>query len=229
MDYIKNKFCALIMAAGSSSRMKGKPKQFIEIDGKSVLLRSLQAFENNEWVDKIIVVSKTQYFEEINKQAKEGNVSKFAGVVSGGNSRMDSVKEGMKYIGGSQYVLVHDCARPLVTDKVIGDVAYAAIQYGAAICGVAVKDTIKKIDESGMVAQTFERASLISVQTPQGFKAELLNCALNNADNLSTYTDDASVVEAAGHNVKVVQGDYKNIKITTNEDIATAIGFLKEK
>lgn len=224
-----HKFCALIMAAGSSSRMGGKPKQFIEIDGKSVLLRSLQAFESCDAVDKIIVVTKKEYFEEVRRQAKDGNVSKLVCVARGGNSRMDSVKEGMKYIGDSQYVLVHDCARPLVTNKVICDVADAAIEYGAAICGVAVKDTIKKIDSSGIVLQTFERASLISVQTPQGFKAELLSDALNNAGDLSDYTDDASVVEAAGYSVRVVRGDYRNIKITTDEDIATATGFLKEK
>ncbi len=225
---MEKKFCALIMAAGSSSRMGGKPKQFIEIEGKSVLLHSLQAFEDCDIVDKIVVVTKKEYFEEIRKQAKEGLISKFICVAQGSNSRMDSVKAGMDYIGDSEYVLVHDCARPLVSDDVIHRVAFATKEYGAAICGVKVKDTIKKINHDGFVEQTLERESLISVQTPQGFKAQILKNALNSVGDLSLFTDDASVVEAAGHSVCVVEGDYKNIKITTDEDIKTATGFLKE-
>lgn len=226
---ILQKFCALIMAAGSSSRMGGKPKQFTVLEGKSVLLRSLQAFQDCDLVDKIIVVTKKEYFEQIKQQAKSGGITKLICVAQGGSSRMDSVKNGMEYIGDSKYVLVHDCARPLVTNKVICDVAAAAVECGAAICSVPVKDTVKKVDGNGMVCETVDRSSLVSVQTPQGFKAELLADALNKAGDLSLYTDDASVVEAAGHTVKVVSGDYRNIKITTDEDIATVIGFLKEK
>lgn len=228
MDNANNKICALIMAAGSSSRMGGKPKQFIEIEGKSVLLRSLEAFQKNEMVDSIVVVTKEEFFADVESQVKKGNISKFLRAVSGGDSRMDSVKAGIGYIENAKYVLVHDCARPLVSNKVICDVAASAIEYGAAICGVAVKDTIKQIDKNGMVKETFDRSSLISVQTPQGFETEILRDALNKAGDLSLFTDDASVVEAAGHSVCVVKGDYKNIKITTDEDVATAIGFLKE-
>lgn len=228
MDNAKNKFCALIMAAGSSLRMGGRPKQFIDLCGKSVLLRSLEAFQKNEIIDSIIVVTKEEFFADVESEVKKGNISKFLRAVSGANSRMDSVKAGIEYIENAKYVLVHDCARPLVSNKIICDVALAAEKYGASICGVAVKDTIKQIDQNGMVKETFDRSSLISVQTPQGFKTEILKNALNKAENLSLFTDDASVVEAAGHNVFVVQGDYKNIKITTDEDIATATGFLKE-
>ena len=226
MPQINVDFCALIMAAGSSTRMRGTEKQFISLGGKTVLLRSMEAFEKCEFVNKIIVVTRREYLKKVTAEAKCGGISKFDRAVEGAASRTESVKAGIDAIGGSKYVLIHDCARPLVTAEVIADVAKAAEQHSAAICGVGVKDTVKIIGTDSFVQSTVDRDRLICVQTPQGFNVDLFRKVLFDAGDLSRFTDDASVMEAARQQVYVVPGDYRNIKITTPEDIVLAKSYL---
>lgn len=225
----KNSICALIMAAGDASRMGGKPKQFLEICNKSVLIRTLSAFERTERVDSIVVVTKNDFFDEITREAKANSITKFKFCVCGGNSRMESVLCGMNAVGNCDFVLVHDCARPLVSKDTVNRVIDAMINNGAAICAVPIKDTVKFVAKDGFVEATPDRSSVWCVQTPQGFKTEMLKSALEAVNDLSKYTDDSSVVEASGHKVYTVMGDYTNIKITTPDDIITAEQILRAR
>lgn len=127
------------------------------------------------------------------------------------------------------YVLIHDCARPMVTGEVIAAVAEAAVNFGGAVCGVPVKDTVKEVCNDGFVGKTLDRSRLISVQTPQGFKTDLLKEAYAKLTNPENFTDDSSVMEAAGYRVKTVMGDYTNIKITTPEDLPAAERFIRSE
>ncbi len=217
----------IIVAAGSSTRM-GTNKQFLEIAGIPVIARTLQAFQNCEVVSRIILVTRAEDIFSLQSLGSVYGISKLSDIVCGGNSRQESVLKGFERLAKDEKnVLVHDGARPLVSDKVITSVAAALENHSAVTCAVKVKDTIKQIDENGKVIKTLIRDSLVAVQTPQGVrKDEYLN-AVEKAEDVSVFTDDMSVMESAGFDVFTVEGDYKNIKITTPEDIPAAVGFLE--
>jgi len=221
------KVWALIVAAGKGKRMgAGINKQFINIKGKPILYYTLKAFSDNVNVDKIIVVcAKDEIDYCIDELINKYNFCKVACIVQGGAERQESVFNGLKAIDDCEIVLIHDGARPFVTDKIIQDgIDYAKI-YGACACGVTPKDTIKIKDEVGFSVSTPKRENLFSVQTPQTFKHDLiLNCYNNLINKYVGFTDDTSVVEYFGHKVLLYQGSYNNIKITTPEDL-----FLAEK
>ncbi len=219
----------IIVAAGSSSRMKGENKQLIELGGVPVIIKSLRAFEACERISNIILVVKTEDLFKMQMLCEEYNISKLGDIVCGGDTRQDSVLKGFARIGKDcKKVLIHDGARPLVTKDIIYSVIDGLENFSACAPAVKVKDTIKQIDKSGKVLRTVEREDLVSVQTPQGvIVGEYLN-AIKNID-VSGFTDDTSIMEAAGFSVGVVEGSYKNIKITTKEDIALAKSFLGEE
>lgn len=223
--YKEKKVSVIIAAAGSAVRMGGVNKQYIEIGGMSVLARSAKAFERNAYADEIIIAVRPGDEENCRQAIVEKyGLKKVKEIVAGGAERQFSVMKALEHISeDAQIVLVHDGARPFVTQRLIHDIIDAANDAGAAVPCVEVKDTIK-VTEDGFVAETPERATLRAVQTPQGFDAALLKEAYRRVigEERRTVTDDASVVEAYGHEVAVVASDLGNVKITTPEDVHAA-------
>ncbi|NCC07828.1 MAG: 2-C-methyl-D-erythritol 2,4-cyclodiphosphate synthase [Clostridia bacterium] len=209
---------AIIVAGGSSSRM-GFDKLFFEIDGETVLLKSMKAFDECENVDEIIVVAGKNY-DDVKQLAPL--MHKPCTVVTGGATRAQSVKNGFE-ASQSEIICIHDAARPFVSQKIITDALSAAVQYGASAPAVPVKDTIKIVQQNSMVKSTPDRASLFAVQTPQCFLSSLYQKALAQIDN-DLVTDDCSLFELAGMPVKLTQGEYANYKITTREDLPAPKG-----
>lgn len=221
---------AIFPAAGASRRMgTGKNKIFLELDGESVLVRTLKTFSQSARINFLIVVTnEVETVTEILNATP--NLKPFA-VTAGGSERQYSIANGLKLVPkDSEIVLVHDTARPLINLETIEKVIDAAEKFGGAIAAVPEKNTIKIIDSEGFVKSTPPRADLVAVQTPQGFKKEILLKAYEQAaiDNFLG-TDDASLVERIGGKIKIVQSDYKNIKITTPEDVEIAETFLRSE
>lgn len=219
----------IIVAAGSSSRMQGINKQFLTLGDKPVIVKTLLAFEKSKYISRIILVTRKEDIFALQLLAEEYSVSKLTDIVEGGNNRQESVLQGFGRLSTDEYaVLIHDGARPFVTDDIIGAVAENLNSYPAVTCGVKVKDTIKQITTDGVVEKTLQRDTLFAVQTPQGVKTSEYKDALNKVGDLSLFTDDTSIMESAGYTVKCVEGSYRNIKITTPEDIVIAESYLKE-
>ncbi len=220
----------IIVAAGSASRMGGINKILSPLCYIPVIQRTIAAFEAHPSVTSIVVVTREDMLLDIQKIILKADFLKVTDIVLGGNSRQESVKCGFDILSKNEdikKVLVHDGARPLVSFEVIQRVITAADSFGAAIPSVAVKDTIKKVGALGKVTETLERDNLVNIQTPQGFKTEILKDAFFKAGNdLSAFTDDSSLVEATGYSVYTVEGDYKNIKITTPEDMLIASAYV---
>lgn len=213
----------IIVAAGSSSRMQGTNKQFSCLLGVPVIARSLLAFENHKGISNIILVVRDEDIFEMQMLAKKYGITKLSDIVCGGNSRQESVKKGLARVDKSATkVLIHDGARPLVTDEIIDGVINGLDSYKAVTCGVQVKDTVKIVDPNGIVEKTVPRELLVAVHTPQGVILKDYKNAIENLESIETFTDDTSIMEAAGHKVFISKSNYKNIKITTPEDIAVA-------
>lgn len=222
---------AVILAAGLGKRMQaGHNKQFIEICGQSVLTHTLTVFAKIPEIAKIVLVVRAGEEDTCQNMIPEIAENKTV-LAIGGKERQDSVHNGIRAITWEcEYILIHDGARPLVTEEVIRRTLLAAQNSGAAICAVPVKDTIKQADSDGNVLATIPRESLWAAQTPQVFQADLIRRAYENAYVHNHYgTDDASLVEYLGEKIKIVTGDYENIKITTPEDIPTAEQILQKR
>ena len=206
--------------------MKGLPlKQFIKLDGKPVILRTLEQFNSADEVDCIITVVGKKDIDSVKRMVVSYRLSKVCGVVSGGNRRQDSVWNGLKALKRQNVdvVLVHDAVRPFVSSELIRSVARVAARIGAVIPAVSPKDTIKCAGKKHVVESTLQRDTLWAVQTPQAFQFALLYRAFEKARADKFYgTDDASLVERLGVTVKIVDGCYDNIKITTPEDLELA-------
>ena len=227
-DIEKQRFSVIVVAAGGSSRMQGINKQLLEIGGVPVIARTLCCFEASPLISKIIVVTKEEIIADIQKIAIKYNVTKISDITVGGKDRFSSVLNGIKLLSNDdKKVLIHDGARPFVEPQHIGNVCAALQNYDCAVCAVPVKDTIKIADDNGIVSKTPQRHFLYAVQTPQGVDVELYKKAVEGIEDTSLVTDDASVMEAAGYTVKIVEGSYKNIKITTPDDILLADFLLK--
>lgn len=226
------KFAAIVLSAGKGSRMNSQVhKQYMELAGKPVIYYALQAFSEST-VDEIVLVVGAGEAKFCQKEIVEKyHFTKVTHIVEGGKERYHSVYEGLKACTDADYVMIHDGARPFVSQELIASAMEDVKKYGANIAAVPVKDTIKQVDETGMVVDTPRRDRLWSVQTPQSFSRELIwsayECMLQQ-DNLAI-TDDAMVVEQyGGSNVHVILGDYCNIKITTPEDLLVAEAFVKK-
>lgn len=231
--YNNKKIAVIIAAAGSGNRMgSGIPKQYMEILGKPVLTRSVEAFEKNASTDEIYLVVNQEYTDFCRETYLGGKsaMSKVKDIVPGGAQRQDSVYAALSVIPEDvDFVLVHDGARPFVNEETIEALIEAVIKHGAAVAAVPVKDTIKSA-EAGIFSETLDRSRLYSIQTPQGFGRKLLKQAYERAFSENFYgTDDAVLVEKMGEKVYLVKGDYHNIKITTKEDIILGEAILGEE
>lgn len=215
--------CGIVIpAAGQGKRMGiGVNKQFIKIHDKPILIHTVEKFQKLEWVKEIIVVAHPDEVEIVQSMLTEYGLSVNA-VVPGGLERQDSIYNGLKLLK-TDYVMVHDGARPFIKEKQLNHLWDVVRKHDAAVLGVPVKETIKVVDEQGAIQSTPDRKSLWSIQTPQAFLLSILKEAYEQAKKDQFLgTDDASLVERLKMEIPVVEGDYHNIKITTPEDLIMA-------
>lgn len=218
---------AIVLAAGQGKRMNSKvQKQYLLIKGKPVLYYTLQAFEESALITEVILVTgkdEIEYCE--NEIVEKYGFTKIHKIVAGGKERYHSVYEGLKAVEGADYVLVHDGARPFVDEQIIERICRSVEEHKACVAGMPVKDTIKIADSEGYASYTPDRKMVWQIQTPQAFSYELLSEAYEKLmkEEVNGITDDAMVIETmTSHKVKLVEGSYKNIKITTPEDLDIA-------
>lgn len=231
------KATAIVLAGGRGKRMNcAIPKQFLTIQDKPVLYYSLQAFETS-FIDSIILVASEDDREYCKREIVEKyHFNKVKKIVSGGKERYHSVLNGIKAAGDCDYIFIHDGARPFLTQDMLKRLLDCVMEDKACVAGMPVKDTIKIADESGYISSTPRRDLVWMIQTPQVFSYELIKKAYllleeNEYSLLEkgiSITDDAMVVETLlGEKVKLVEGSYRNIKITTPEDLSVAESFLE--
>lgn len=222
---------ALIVSAGKGKRMNSQiPKQYIHIHGKPVIYYTLKAYSNCEDIDAIILVVAEEDKEYVTKEIIEKyDIKKVKAVVSGGKERYHSVMKGLKSIEDCDIVLIHDGARPFVSQEIIKNGIDFAKQYGCAACGIQPKDTIKVVDSKSISEATLDRSKLVAIQTPQCFKYDIiLKCHEALQNNGEAATDDTMVAEKYGYKVFIYKGDYRNIKITTPEDLKISEMMLED-
>ncbi len=226
------KTSAIIVAAGSSTRMgKTVSKQLIKLNGKETILHTLSAFQKSQVIDEIIVVCRKQDIEIIKGIAEDNNITKAIAFTDGGKTRQQSVKKGVNLVSANtNFIAIHDGARPLITKNDIDLVVKNAIKYGSSALGVYVKDTIKVVDDKGFISATPDRSCLIAIHTPQVLRMDLYKKAMKQAESENKdYTDDCQLVESIGEKVFVTLGSPENIKLTTPEDIIIAKSFLQNR
>ncbi len=232
-EFRQERVLALIPAAGQGRRF-GAPveKQFLLLGGKPLLARTIEPFQHSPWVHGIVLVvppgSEERTWETI---VRPHALEKVFRVVPGGPQRQDSVRLGLRAAGsGWDLALIHDGARPLVTEETIAQCVQETLAHGAALAGVPATDTIKEVDAQGTVLCTLPRERLWLVQTPQGFGYDLILRAHQEAQEQGFVgTDDAALVERLGVTVKVIQGTYENIKVTTQRDLVLAEEILAQR
>jgi 2-C-methyl-D-erythritol 4-phosphate cytidylyltransferase len=217
---------AVLAAAGRGERLgSDRPKAFARLGGRPLLAESLERLEGSDWIEFIVIAAPAEWEEPAILLAEELGAGKVSSVVTGGASRSESVREALAEVADdAAVVLVHDAARPLLPDEVI-ERALAPLSEGwdAVVPGLAVSDTIKRV-EGERVVETLQRGELVAVQTPQAFIASVLREAL--AGDVSEASDCASLVEAQGGRVKVVDGDPRLLKVTSAEDLALIESWL---
>lgn len=218
---------AVIVAAGNASRMGGIDKVMAPLGGEPMIVRTVRAFQNCDAIASIVIVTREDLIRPISGLCRD--MSKVTAVVCGGSSRQESVHLGLNALPkGTKLAAVHDGARPLVSWQVIDRAVRAANTYGGAAPAIAVKDTIKVV-KGGLVESTPDRSSLQAVQTPQVFDFDLLRGALKKAEeDKAQVTDDCSAVERLGMKIKIVEGDERNLKVTTPMDLKIAELLLEE-
>ena len=225
---LKLKSCgAVIVAAGTASRMGGIDKVMAPLRGEPMIVRTVRTFQECDAISEIVIVTREDLILPITSLCRE--MPKVKAVVCGGKSRQESVGRGLNALSDKvKLAAVHDGARPLITWQVIDRAVRAANTYGAAAPAIPVKDTIKVV-EGRVVKNTPDRSTLFAVQTPQVFDFDLLRGALKKAElDGAAVTDDCSVVELMGMSVKIVEGDERNIKVTTPMDLKIAEMLLEE-
>ena len=226
---------AIIVAAGRASRMGHADKLFAPLAGRPLLAHSLAAFQQCPAVERIVLVLSERNRRQGKALVEGGAFPKVEALCLGGERRQDSVRAGLSALGGAgpdDWVVVHDGARPLVTPALIEEGLAAARETGAAICALPAQDTVKEADEQGLVRETLDRERLWLVQTPQVFRYDMLREAHERArlpagQARGDATDDASLVEAVGHRVRLYMGSRRNLKVTTPEDLALAEALLR--
>ncbi len=221
-------FCAaVVVAAGSSTRMAGLDKIMLPILDKPMILYTLQELNVCPTIHEIVVVTREDLIVPIGKLCTDYSIGKVNKIIVGGETRTHSVRNGLLEVSDKAAVIaIHDGARPLVTQKILEDTIHTALTYGASAPAISVKDTIKRA-VNGVVADTPDRTELFAVQTPQVFEADLIRAAIHQAveQNLPL-TDDCSAVERLGMKVVLTQGSEENIKVTTQADIVVAEAIL---
>lgn len=218
---------AVIVAAGNASRMGGIDKVMAELGGEPMIVRTARTFQNCDAIKEIVIVTRSDLIVKISDLCM--GFSKVKAVVAGGADRVESVRCGLHALSSKvRLVAIQDGARPFVTEAVIDRTVRAAHTYGAAAPGIPVKDTVKLV-QGGLVKDTPDRSRLQAIQTPQTFDLHLLRGALEKAKaDKAIITDDCSAVERLGMSVKIVEGDERNIKITTPLDLKLAEMLLEE-
>ena len=218
---------AVIVAAGSASRMKGIDKIMADLGGMPVIARTVKAFQECDCISEIVIVTREDLIPAVTAACL--GFDKVTAVVAGGDSRPESVNNGLNALSDKvKLAAIQDGARPLITEAVIDRTIRAAHTYGAAAPAIPVKDTIKVV-AGGIVSSTPDRSTLKAIQTPQVFDFDLLKGALKKAfEDKAEITDDCSAVERLGMSVKIVEGDERNIKVTTPLDLAIAKLLLEE-
>ncbi|MDR7857801.1 2-C-methyl-D-erythritol 4-phosphate cytidylyltransferase [Tissierella sp.] len=230
----KNYFVSVIIAAaGMSNRMGSRiNKQFIAIDGKPILAHTIEKFEKCRYIDEIILVSKEEEIDYCRKEiVKKYKFNKVSNIIRGGKERQDSIYNGILALNEkTDIVLTHDGARPFIKNENIEDGIEGVVEHGSCVIGVPVTDTIKVVSGEDKIQSTPQRSLLWAAQTPQCFKKHILIKGYENAINDKYFgTDDSSIVERIGYDVKMIMGSYDNIKITTPEDIILAESLFKDK
>ena len=230
--FMERKNTAIVLAAGQGKRMNSKAqKQFLELGGKPLLYYSLKCFQDSGMIRDIILVTGAESVPFCKEEIVEKyGLTKVTKVIPGGKERYDSVYEGLLSCENSDFVLIHDGARPFITEEIIRRGIQGVEKTGACVIGMPSKDTVKIADTQGYVAETPDRSTVWTIQTPQIFEYRLIREAHEKirCRDMSAITDDAMVVEQeTGVKVALVEGSYKNIKITTPEDLDIAEIFLK--
>jgi len=215
------KYCAIITAGGTSSRF-GKTNKLLEkINDKEIIKYTVEAFLHSE-VDEIIICANVSILELLTEMFKQYKNVK---VTQGGASRQDSVYCGLQECEDCDYVLIHDGARPMISREIIQNTMSAVVQKKAVSVMTKTIDTIKEVDETGRIIRTIDRSKLYNTQTPQAFSYDLIK-KVHEKLRGQNFTDDAGMVEFCGKDVYIVEGDYKNIKVTTKSDLALAQVYL---
>ncbi len=220
---------AIVTAAGSGTRFsrdskKETPKQFLKLNNQPVILFPLLAMQKCKAISGIFITSASEYFDFIHGLAFKNKITKLAGLVEGGRTRFESVKNAFGQIdaAGSPLVMIHDAARPNINKALLEKIINAANKYGEVIIGSRLSETIKR-EKNGYILETLNRENLWAIQTPQVFRYKVLKDSYGKIRK-NDFTDEASLVEAAGYSVKIIEGTKENIKITTPEDLE----FLKK-
>ena len=224
------KSSAIIAAAGSSRRMEGQDKLWTPLAGRITLARTIDVFEASPVIDNIVLVLNPERIDDANSLCQQEGWSKIMGIVEGGIRRQDSVRSGLdnlaKLAPTTQWVMIHDGARPLVTSDILETGLITAQKCNAAIAAVPVKDTIKQV-EQGWISSTLDRSQLWAIQTPQVFSFPLIYHAYQTVPSEQEFTDDAALMEHVGKRIAIFKGSYRNIKITTQEDLLIAEALIK--
>lgn len=226
----KNLVSAVIPAAGSASRMGGIDKNFYELGGVPIIVRTLLKFERHPSVTEIVIPTRADMIDELRTICDEHNITKVKAIVAGGATRAESVLCGLRAVSKKcDIVAIHDAARPMVSEKIISDTINAAIKFSAAAPAIPIVDTVKRKKE-GFTDETVDRDTLCAIQTPQVFDRELILGALSNAvEKKLPITDDCSAVELIGGRIALCDGDVLNRKITTREDLIFARVILENE
>ncbi|MCM1338654.1 MAG: 2-C-methyl-D-erythritol 4-phosphate cytidylyltransferase [Muribaculaceae bacterium] len=214
------KFSVIITAGGTSSRFGGTNKLLEKINGKEVIKYTIEAFLNCG-IDEIIICANESVITDFKGIFKDEKIK----IINGGDSRQASVYNGLQ-VANCDYVLIHDGARPLIQPEIIKNVMRDVVEKKAVSVMTKTIDTIKEVDENGRIIKTIDRSKLFNTQTPQAFEYNLIKDVHQKLHG-QNYTDDAGMVEALGYDVYMVEGDYKNIKVTTKSDIALCEVYLK--
>ncbi len=228
----KAKVAAIVPSAGTGSRMLSKTeKPFIKLCGREIILYPLIALEKSDLISEIVIPASKKSIPKIERLIKREGFKKVREVVCGSSSRAGSVRKGILSISADiDFVFIHDCARPFLTPAMIRVCLNTAQRYGVSLSAVRVKPTIKEADKNKFVKKTLRRHLLWEAQTPQVFKREILVDAYKKLrKSYDHFTDDTALLEAMGRKIKIVEGSYNNIKITTPEDMFIAEAILKAK
>ena len=213
---------AIITAGGTSSRFGNTNKLLEKINGKEIIQYTVDAFLDAE-IAEIIICANCSIIENLSEMFKNNPNIK---IIEGGKTRQESVYKGLQ-AANCDYVLIHDGARPMITDEIIKNTIAKVINKKAVSVMTKTVDTIKEVDENGKIIKTIDRSKLYNTQTPQAFEYNLIKTAHEKLQN-KNFTDDAGMIEALGFDVYIVEGDYRNIKVTTKSDIALASNYLNE-
>lgn len=224
---MKKTVCAVVVCAGSSTRM-GTDKIFMEIAGKPTVAHTLSAFENSDTIDSIVVVTRPENFGRIEEIAKKYNISKLCAIREGGKTRAESVLSGLFPVT-EDFAAITDGARPCVTPQLINEVCNAAFKYGAAAPGIKIADTVKKVNADGIIERTVDRSDLVRIQTPQVAETKTYRELLERAIHCGAeFTDDCSVLEYFGKKVFVTNGSVFNLKLTTPDDVTLCERYFND-